>query len=114
MLEAGAIDAPYIEAMLERERSVSTYLGEGVAVPHGTLSGKKSVRKNALVVLSFPGGVDWDGNDVRVCIGIAAQGRGHIGLLSQLATLLLDPERARMLRAATTAPEVYGLVKTAR
>jgi PTS system mannitol-specific IIA component len=111
LLEAGAIDVSYIDAMLERERSVSTFVGEGVAIPHGTLAGKDSVKHDALVVLRFPDGVDWDGNDVRVCVGIAARGNGHIALLSQLATVLLDPDRAAALRAATTSVEVYELLK---
>ncbi|MCU1556427.1 MAG: phosphoenolpyruvate-dependent sugar phosphotransferase system 2 [Microbacteriaceae bacterium] len=111
LLEADAIDASYIDAMLERERSVSTFVGEGVAIPHGTLAGKDSVKNDALVVLRFPDGVDWDGNDVRVCVGIAARGNGHIALLSQLATVLLDPDRAAALRAATTSDEVYELLK---
>ncbi|MES2092684.1 MAG: PTS sugar transporter subunit IIA [Actinomycetota bacterium] len=111
LLDAGAIDASYIDAMLERERSVSTFVGEGVAIPHGTLAGKDSVKNDALVVLRFPDGVDWDGNDVRVCVGIAARGNGHIALLSQLATVLLDPDRAAALRAATTSAEVYELLK---
>ena len=111
LLEAGAIDASYIDAMLERERSVSTFVGEGVAIPHGTLAGKDSVKNDAIVVLRFPDGVDWDGNDVRVCVGIAARGNGHIALLSQLATVLLDPDKAAALRAATTRSEVYELLK---
>ena len=111
LLEAGAIDASYIDAMLERERSVSTFVGEGVAIPHGTLAGKDSVKNDALAVLRFPDGVDWDGNDVRVCVGIAARGNGHIALLSQLATVLLDPDKAAALRAATTSAEVYELLK---
>jgi PTS system mannitol-specific IIA component len=111
LLEAGAIDASYVDAMLERERSVSTFVGEGVAIPHGTLAGKDSVKKDALVVLRFPDGVDWDGNDVRVCVGIAARGNGHIALLSQLATVLLDPDKAAALRSATTSSEVYELLK---
>jgi PTS system mannitol-specific IIA component len=111
LLEAEAIDASYIDAMLERERSVSTFVGEGVAIPHGTLAGKDSVKNDAIVVLRFPDGVDWDGNDVRVCVGIAARGNGHIALLSQLATVLLDPEKAAALRAATTSSEVYELLK---
>ena len=111
LLEAGAIDGSYIDAMLERERSVSTCVGEGVAIPHGTLAGKDSVKNDALVVLRFPDGVDWDGNDVRVCVGIAARGNGHIALLSQLAIVLLDPDKAATLRAATTSAEVYELLK---
>ncbi len=111
LLEVDAIDAAYIDAMLEREKSISTFVGEGVAIPHGTLAGKDSVKKDAIVVLRFPDGVDWDGNDVRVCVGIAARGNGHIALLSQLAIVLLDPDKAAVLRAATTSVEVYELLK---
>jgi len=111
LLEVDAIDVAYIDAMLEREKSISTFVGEGVAIPHGTLAGKDSVKKDAIVVLRFPDGVDWDGNDVRVCVGIAARGNGHIALLSQLAIVLLDPDKAAVLRAATTSAEVYELLK---
>jgi len=111
LLEVDAIDASYIDAMLEREKSISTFVGEGVAIPHGTLAGKDAVKNDAIVVLRFPDGVDWDGNDVRVCVGIAARGNGHIALLSQLAIVLLDPDKAAVLRAATTSAEVYELLK---
>ena len=110
LLEAGAVDESYIDAMLQREHSVSTFVGEGVAIPHGTLAGKEAVKQDALVVLRFPDGVDWDGNDVRVCVGIAAAGGGHIALLSQLAEILLDPEKAERLRSATDAQQVYDLL----
>jgi PTS system mannitol-specific IIA component len=110
LLAAGAIDATYIDAMLERENSVSTFVGEGVAIPHGTLAGKDAVKSDALVLLRFPDGVDWDGNDVRIAIGIAAKGNGHIALLSQLATVLLEPEKAEALRNATTKEQVYELL----
>lgn len=111
LLDAGAIEPGYIDAMLERENSVSTYMGEGVAIPHGTLSGKDLVQKDALSMLRFPDGVDWDGNDVRLAFGIAARGNGHIALLSQLATVLMDPDKAEALRNATTVAEVYALLE---
>jgi len=110
LLEAGAVDESYIDAMIQREHSVSTFVGEGVAIPHGTLAGKEAVKQDALVVLRFPDGVDWDGNDVRVCVGIAAAGGGHIALLSQLAEILLDPEKAERLRSAERPEQVYELL----
>ena len=110
LVEAGAVDPSYVDAMLERENSVSTFVGEGVAIPHGTLAGKDAVKDDAIVVLRFPDGVDWDGNPVSVAVGIAAKGNGHIALLSQLATVLLDPDKAAALRGATTADEVYELL----
>jgi len=111
LVEAGAVDEGYIDAMLQREQTVSTFVGEGVAIPHGTLAGKESVKRDALVVLRFPDGVDWDGNDVRVCVGIAAAGGGHIALLSQLAEILLDPAKAERLRSATEPQQVYDLLQ---
>jgi len=110
LIEAGAIDETYVDAMFERENSVSTYVGEGVAIPHGTLAGKDSVKKDALVVLRFPTPVDWDGNEVSVAVGIAAAGNGHIAILSQLASILMDPDAAAALRGATTTSEVYALL----
>ena len=110
LVEAGAVDPSYVDAMLQRENSVSTYVGEGVAIPHGTLAGKDAVKHDAIVVLRFPDGVDWDGNEVSVAVGIAAKGNGHIALLSQLATVLLDPDNAAALRGATTSQQVYDLL----
>jgi PTS system mannitol-specific IIA component len=110
LIEAGAVDPSYVDAMLERENSVSTFVGEGVAIPHGTLAGKDAVKDDAIVVLRVPAGVDWDGNDVSVAVGIAAKGNGHIALLSQLATVLLDPDKAAALRGAESADQVYELL----
>ena len=110
LVDAGAVDDGYIEAMLEREGTVSTYVGEGVAVPHGTFSAKGTVERNALVLLRFADPVDWNGNDVSVVIGLAAQGRGHVGLLSRLASVLLDPERSARLRNASSAADVYAVL----
>ena len=112
LLAVGAIDGAYIDAMIDRENSVSTFMGEGVAIPHGTLAAKDSVTSDALSLVRFPDGVDWDGNDVRLAFGIAAKGNGHIALLSQLATVLMDPEKAAALRVATTVEQVYALLES--
>lgn len=110
LLAAGAIDSSYIDAMQEREKSVSTFVGEGVAIPHGTLAGKGAVKKDALVLRRFPATVDWDGNPVTIVIGIAAKDNGHIRILSALASILMEPEKAEALRNATTTAEVYDLL----
>lgn len=112
LVEAGAVAPAYVPAMLERERSISTYVGEGVAIPHATLAGKADVLRDALAVLRFPDGVDWDGEQVQVCVAIAAVGDGHVELLSELAEVLLDPKRAQQLREATRAEDVLGLLAT--
>lgn len=110
LVEVGAVHPVYVDAMLAREQSVSTYIGEGVAIPHGTLHSKESVRRDALAVLRFPDGVDWDGNDVRVCVAIAAAGDGHVDILASLAAVLMDPADAEALRTATDADQVIRLL----
>ncbi|NDU73634.1 PTS transporter subunit EIIA [Actinomadura sp. DSM 109109] len=110
LVDAGAVEPGYIDAMLERERSVSTYLGEGVAIPHGTSGGRDLIRRDALAVVRFPDGADWDGPTVTVCIAIAARGDGHMEILAELAGILSDPGRARALREATGAEQVLALL----
>jgi PTS system mannitol-specific IIA component len=114
LVQIGAVDPTYVEAMLAREQSISTYVGEGVAIPHGTLGGKDAVHRDALAVLRFPDGVDWDGNPVAVCVAIAARGDGHTEILSELAMVLLDPDRARALREATSPDDVLELLSPVR
>jgi PTS system mannitol-specific IIA component len=111
LVEIGAVDPAYVEGMLLRERSISTYVGEGVAIPHSTVEGKSAVRRDALAVLRFPDGVDWDGFPVTVCVAIAAVGDGHVDILAELAQILLDPDQARRLREATDAAEVIRLLE---
>lgn len=111
LVRVGAVDPAYVDTMIERERSVSTYVGEGVAIPHGTLAGKDAVHRDAICVLRFSAEVDWDGNPVALCIGIAARGDGHVQLLSELAQILLDPDRARALRETTDVGEVVRVLQ---
>ncbi|MFG1968725.1 PTS sugar transporter subunit IIA [Nonomuraea fuscirosea] len=106
LVDVGAVAPSYVEAMLERERTISTYVGEGVAIPHGTAASKEDVKRDAICVVRFPGGVDWDGEPVSLCVGIAAAGDGHVPLLAALADILLDPDRARTLREATEVSQV--------
>ncbi len=111
LLELGAVEPGYLPAMHERELSVPTYIGEGVAIPHGTDAARALVRRTALAVVQFPAGVDWDGSDVRVAIGIAATGSEHMEVLSGLATTLSIPERAERLRTAADVDTVIDLLQ---
>jgi mannitol/fructose-specific phosphotransferase system IIA component len=111
LLALGAVGEPYLPAMHEREESVSTYIGEQVAIPHGTDASRVHVRHTALAVVQFPDGVDWgDGNRARMCIGIAADGDQHMRLLSSLATILLTPGSAELLLGATDVATVLELL----
>ena len=110
LVDIGAAEPGYVDTMLAREQSVSTYVGEGVAIPHGTLGGKELVRRDALAVLRFPDGIDWGGERVTVCVAIAAAGDGHVELLAALAEILLDEDQARELREATEIDTVMKLL----
>jgi mannitol/fructose-specific phosphotransferase system IIA component len=108
--ELGAVDDGYATAILEREQQISTYMGEGVAIPHGTDAARSLVRRTALGFLQYPDGVDWDGETVYLCIPIAASGDEHVGVLSALAEVLVDEDSAAALRAATDVEAVLALL----
>jgi mannitol/fructose-specific phosphotransferase system IIA component len=112
LVELGAVEPAYAAAMIEREQSVSTFIGEGVAIPHGTDASRALVRRTALAVLAFPAGVDWDGNDVRMCVAIAARGEEHVTVLSGLAQILMEPDQAERLRTATDAAVVVEMLSS--
>jgi PTS system mannitol-specific IIA component/phosphocarrier protein FPr len=104
--ELGAVDEGYAAAILEREGQISTYMGEGVAIPHGTDEARALVRRTTLGFLQFPEGVDWDGETVYLCIPIAASGDEHVGVLSALAEILVEGDSAAALRDATDVDDV--------
>jgi mannitol PTS system EIIA component len=111
LVRVGAVKPAYVDAMLERERTISTYVGEGVAIPHGTLAGKEAVVRDALCYLRFADPIDWDGDEVSVCVGIAAAGDGHVDVLAQLAQVLMDPDQAQALRDATRPEDVLRVLQ---
>jgi mannitol/fructose-specific phosphotransferase system IIA component len=108
--ELGVVDEGYAAAILEREGQISTYMGEGVAIPHGTDAARALVRRTALGFLQYPDGVDWDGETVYLCIPIAASGDEHVGVLSALAEILVDDDSAAALRGATDVEVVLNLL----
>jgi mannitol PTS system EIIA component len=111
LVGAGAVEEGYVDAMVERERSVApTFVGEGVAIPHGTLASRDLIRRDALCVVQFPAGVDWQGDRVVLCIGIAARNDRHVPILARLADLLMEPDRAEALRQASTPDQVLALL----
>ena len=113
LVEVGAATEEYAAAILEREESVSTYMGEGVAIPHGTDASRQHIKRAALAVLQYPDGVDWNGHEVKLCIAIASRSDEHIGILQALAMVLTDKEKAARLRETTDADEVLRLLAPA-
>ena len=110
LVEIGAATEEYAAAILEREESVSTYMGEGVAIPHGTDASREHIKRAAIAVLQFPDGVDWNGKVAKLCIAIASRSDEHIGILQSLAMVLSDKEKAARLRETTDVNEVLELL----
>jgi mannitol PTS system EIIA component len=106
----GAVRAGYADAMVEREDIFSSYIGEGVAMPHGTDASRALVERTALCYLRFPDGLDWDGQRVTIAIAIAARGDEHMAVLGALARVLSDPTRAAALRAAEDPDTILALL----
>jgi mannitol/fructose-specific phosphotransferase system IIA component len=113
LLEIGAVERPYLDAMVERELSLSTYLGEGFALPHGTDASRTHVLRPAIAVLQFPEGVDWGGQQVQLAIAVASATDEHVRILSQVAGVISDPDQAQRLRTATDPAGVLELLQPA-
>ena len=92
LVRAGYVKEEYVEAMIEREKIVSTYMGNYVAIPHGTDEAKKAVLRSGFTVVQVPDGVDFDGNKVKMIFGIAGKDGTHLNILSNLATICSEVE----------------------
>jgi len=110
LVALGAATPQYVDGMLARELQTSTFLGNGVAIPHGTNESREFITKAALGFLQFPDGVDWDGKTAHVVIPIASNSDEHIAILGALATALADPAKAERLRTTTSVDEVLDIL----
>lgn len=109
LVEAGYVEEGYVEAMKERENVVSTYIGMGVAIPHGIGEAKKNIKKSGIVVLQFPDGVEFDDEKAYLVVGIAGIGDEHISILSNIATVLEDEEVTKELYTTGDKDKIYKL-----
>jgi PTS system mannitol-specific IIA component len=110
LVAAGAVTGDYLQAMRDREKSVSTFMGNGLAIPHGTNDAKDAVLGSALSVVRYDGGVDWDGDRATFVIGIAGKDGAHLQILSSIAELFSDEDDVARLNAAATPEELFGLL----
>ena len=94
----GYVDGSYVAAMQEREKLVTTYMGMGVAIPHGTTQAKGTVKKSGIVFFQYPEGVDFGEEKAQLVFGIAGVGDEHLDLLGKLCTLLEDEARLETLK----------------
>ncbi|WP_432409700.1 PTS sugar transporter subunit IIA [Wukongibacter sp. M2B1] len=98
LVDGEYVEEEYIKAMLEREELVSTYIGNGIAIPHGVGSSKDRIKKSGIVVLQFPEGVDFgENNKAYLVLGIAGKDNEHLKILSNIATSLEDKETVEKL-----------------
>lgn len=111
LVSAGNVANGYVDGMLAREQQTSTFLGNGIAIPHGTTETRDQVLKTGVQVYQFPQGVAWgEGQTAYVAIGIAASSDEHLGLLRQLTHVLSDDEVAEQLKTATSAEDLRALL----
>ncbi len=110
LVAAGAVPTSYVDAMHAREESVSTYMGNLLALPHGTNEAKPSIERTALSFVRYPDGIQWNGKEVKYVIGIAALGNDHLKLLGQIAEIFLDANQVARLDAATSPQDVLDVL----
>ncbi len=108
LVARGAVEPAYVDAMQERERMVSTYMGMGIAIPHGTAQAKGTVKKTAISMVQYPEGVDFGAEKAQLVFGIAGIGEEHLDLLAKIAGCLEDPE---VLEKMKTTGDVDWILK---
>lgn len=109
LVEDGAVTEKYITAMKEREQIVTTFMGNFLAIPHGTDEAKTEVLKSGLVLLHIPDGVDWDGNETKVVVGIAGKDGEHLDILSQIAIVFSEEENVERVINASSKEEILAI-----
>jgi mannitol PTS system EIIA component len=110
LVATGAVTAEYPRYMHDRETLVSTYMGNFLAIPHGTNEGKDTVLASALSFVRYDNPIDWGGNPVRFVVGIAGKDGGHMDVLSSIALIFSDEEQVDRLLVAETPEEVLELL----
>lgn len=90
LVERGCVEQPYVDAMVERDRLTSVYIGMGIAIPHGTNEAKDSVERTGVVLQQYPEGVEFDGERAQLVFGIAGKGEEHLEVLANICRILED------------------------
>ena len=112
LLDNGYIEKEYIDSMLEKleTQSFATYIGNGVAIPHGMSDGSKYVTNTGISVIQVPEGVDWNEEKAYIVVGIAANSDDHMNVLASLADAIEDAEDAKKLWSETSVEKIYELL----
>lgn len=109
LIDAGAVTPAYRDSMFARESSVSTYMGNFLAIPHGTLEGVDEVLRSALAIIRYDQPIDWDGNEVRFVIGIAGKDGTHMDSLAMIAQIFSEIEIVEQLLEAKSQEQFTGI-----
>lgn len=112
---AGYVEADYVDAMVQRENDVTTYMGNFIAIPHGTDEAKKYIKKSGISIIQVPNGIDFGTPEeekmVTVLFGIAGVENEHLDILSQIAIFCSDIDNVVELASAQTAEEIVALLQ---
>jgi len=111
LVESGAVRDDYIESMYAREASVSTYMGNFLAIPHGTNEAKEFILRSSLSFVRYVDPIDWGGQEVRFAVGIAGLNNEHLQILSKIAIIFSDGDEVQRLIHADSAAEIYALLE---
>ena len=114
LVAAGAVTPAYVDSMFEREDSVSTYMGNFLAIPHGTNEAKESIVRSSFSFVRYPALLDWDGRPVRFVLGIAGLDTEHLEILASIAILFSDDDAVQKLIDAGTAEDIVELLEAVR
>ena len=111
LVTAGAVKQEYVDSMFERENSVSTYMGNFLAIPHGTNDAKESIVRSALSLVRYAAPIDWDGQPVKFAVGIAGLNNEHLEILSKIAIVFSDEDEVQKLIDAGSQDEIFALLE---
>lgn len=110
LVDAGHAAPEYIDKMLEREQSLSTYMGGGLAIPHGTQDSKVLISSTGLSIIQLPEGVDFgEGEKAHLIIGIAAVGNDHLEILTNVAMICSEDDNMEQILKASTPEEMIQI-----
>lgn len=110
LVKGGYVKMDYVDAMAEREKVATTYLGMGIAIPHGTQNAKRDVIRTGISVVQYPEGVDFDGEKAYLVIGIAGVGDEHLELLARVSEALDDEQVLEKLKSTTDPADIYEVL----
>lgn len=112
LVQGGYVKPSYIQGMKNREASFTTYIGNGIAIPHGTNEYKKDILKTGIVIAQYPEGVDFgNGNTAYIVIGIAGKNDEHLDILSQIALTIQDEKNVERMRHAKDTDEIVSVIE---